>query len=924
MPDAGARLFLCHNSREKALVAAVWHELGHDLDIEIFFDIENVEPGERWRDIIEHGLASCSHALVFLGGAGWGATHYVEATTLFNRAARDVAFVLIPVLLPGFDAKRGEELGDSRFFRDTAAIDCRNDDEVRRLSIARCRAFINGIDFDATAQGVELTVVSLRRDANRYANGETDAVKRYPRERLRAARELQSSTGARAQTAEIGAFLTAVERRHRRQSQSAFAALALIAVALLALFWRSEINRREALAARLAAESRVAGNADVRLLLALESVARDPTRRAAGALLERLSDYRELVALRRFRAQISALHAADEESVWVATSDGGLWRWFYEEDRQLPVPAHSSGGISSLVTQGDRLWAAFEDGRIAYFEDGWTDVPDVTDISVADAVSRHRAGAPQIAIAACGERIVAGNHAGDVFLIDAASVPALRLRVALEARITTLEFATGCETVLVATYDSLTRELDWHEGKQARTYSSAARGEPVALLANDGRIRILDGGGGLLADAQSSDDAIGFPSDFISAATLGPRRYGMPLVDQNRVLIGYSNGSVRFNLRLEDARELRHSVPHATPIVATALSPFAAVAYTGATDGTVAVYDLAAPGDVLQRLPATSGNPQAVAIARGVVWAVSTSEESAWRQRYADGWVDNELVLGELPDVKVMDAGFIAITERLQGSAVDAAGNALWIDDLGSVRVSLLGHPPLMLPIELTEDVQNLYSAIAGKHWALGFDQRVIDSRLGSLELDSAVRGLALTMGGDVLVAIDNGSVEHIADGHRQRWYSGLSTISALAAYDDGVIVAGRSDRGIELRWLRANHSPVTLQMRQLEVGVNAMALNESTNWLAAGDLGGHVHLYDLSSQQAVATINVDKSVMHLAISPDGTELLIVTHGDWLRLTLDVDHWTSAACSRVRREFSTTEFAAYRAGGPKARCDKIE
>lgn len=919
MPDAGARLFLCHNSREKALVAAVWHELGHDLDIDVFFDIENVGPGEKWREVIERGLANCSHALVFLGGAGWGATHHAEATTLFNRAARDAAFVLIPVLLPGFDAKLGEELGDSRFFHDTAAIDCRNDDEVRRLSIARCRALIKGIDFDTTAQSVELTVVSLRRDANRYANGETDAVKRYPRERLRAARELQSSTGARAQTAEIGAFLTAVERRHRRQSQSAFAALALIAVALSALFWRSEINRREALAARLAAESRVAGNADVRLLLALESVARDPTRRAAGALLERLTDYRELAALRRFRAPISALHAADEESVWVATTDGGLWRWIHEEDRQLPVPAHSSGGIGSLVTQGDRLWAAFEDGRIAYFKDGWTDVPSVTGITVVDAVNRHSIGAPQIAIAACGERIVAGNHAGDVFLIDATNLPALRQRISLEARITAVEFAADCETLLVATYDGLTRVLDWREGKQARTYSSA-RGEPLALLANDGRIRILDDGGGLRANAQDSGEVLEFPGDFISAATLGPRRYGMPLVDQNRVVIGYSDGSVRFNLRLDDVQELRHSVPHATPIVATALSPSAAVAFTGATDGTVAAFDLAAPGDVLQRLPAAIGNPQAVAIARGEVWAVSSSEERAWRQHYADGWFDAELTLSERLDGNADDDGFVAYVERLKSSAIDADGNTLWIDDHGSARVSLLGQPPLVLPIELPEDVQNVYAAMSGTFWALGFDQRVFDSRRRSIELGSAVRGLAVASGRTVLVATDDGSVEHLADGHRQRWSSGLDAISALAAYADGAIVAGRSDRGIELRWVRANRSPLTLQMRQLEVGVNAIALNEATGWLAAGDLGGHVHLYDLNSQQAVATIEVGESVMHLAISPDGTELLIVTHGDWFRLALDVNRWNSAACSRVRREFGAAEFEAYRAGEPKAWC----
>jgi WD40 repeat protein len=93
-------VFLAHDSADRAAVARIAERLRQER-IEPWFDRWNLTPGERWQPRIVEGLHASKGCAVLIGPSGLGDWAREELAVAQDRAAKDPAFRLFMVLLPG-------------------------------------------------------------------------------------------------------------------------------------------------------------------------------------------------------------------------------------------------------------------------------------------------------------------------------------------------------------------------------------------------------------------------------------------------------------------------------------------------------------------------------------------------------------------------------------------------------------------------------------------------------------------------------------------------------------------------------------------------------------------------------------------------------------------------------------------------------
>ena len=91
---------MAHNSADKTAVARIAERLRLQR-IEPWFDRWHLTPGDRWQPGIVEGLRAAKSCAVFIGPSGLGDWAREELAVAQDRAAKDPAFRLFMVLLPG-------------------------------------------------------------------------------------------------------------------------------------------------------------------------------------------------------------------------------------------------------------------------------------------------------------------------------------------------------------------------------------------------------------------------------------------------------------------------------------------------------------------------------------------------------------------------------------------------------------------------------------------------------------------------------------------------------------------------------------------------------------------------------------------------------------------------------------------------------
>lgn len=114
-------VFLSHNSNDKALVEALATRLVDEAGISLFIDKWHLVPGEKWQEALEEALDNSASCAVFLGPYGLGNWESHEMRSALDSHVSGGQMRLIPVLLPGADAKDVTTL--PRFIRHLTWVD---------------------------------------------------------------------------------------------------------------------------------------------------------------------------------------------------------------------------------------------------------------------------------------------------------------------------------------------------------------------------------------------------------------------------------------------------------------------------------------------------------------------------------------------------------------------------------------------------------------------------------------------------------------------------------------------------------------------------------------------------------------------------------------------------------------------------------
>ena len=106
--------FLSYNSQDRLAV----HEVAERLKaegLELFLEVWEVAPGREFQPALAQGLRDSKTCVVFLGPSGLGPWQKQELQVAIDTRARDEAFRVIPVLLPGTERPRRGDVAHLEF-----------------------------------------------------------------------------------------------------------------------------------------------------------------------------------------------------------------------------------------------------------------------------------------------------------------------------------------------------------------------------------------------------------------------------------------------------------------------------------------------------------------------------------------------------------------------------------------------------------------------------------------------------------------------------------------------------------------------------------------------------------------------------------------------------------------------------------------
>ncbi len=113
-------MFLSHAGEDASIAKELARLLGHSPELEVWLDVERLQPGERWMVEIEGALQQSSAFLIYVGRAGVVRWVDLEMRVALDRAAKNPEYVIVPLLGPG----SGGPEALPPFLRQFQALDC--------------------------------------------------------------------------------------------------------------------------------------------------------------------------------------------------------------------------------------------------------------------------------------------------------------------------------------------------------------------------------------------------------------------------------------------------------------------------------------------------------------------------------------------------------------------------------------------------------------------------------------------------------------------------------------------------------------------------------------------------------------------------------------------------------------------------------
>jgi WD40 repeat protein len=950
-------VFLCHNSRDKDVVRQVAEGLELEFGIPHFLDTYSIPTGEAFLPWIEDALAQSTGCAIFLGAHGWGPTHLWEAERAMERYRRDPAFKVIPVALPGIRDEDMRRLGEGTLFSEINWADFRAG-VIDEVAIEKLRAALQGSPVSPGVGPPRLTPYQVRRDAARWERSERkDKSIPYRGKQLAAAQLLLQTQPDLMSGASIAAFIAEATqaRATRLRNFGVVAALTIVVISLLAV--GLERSRRIALSRFLAAEARQSASPDRSLLLGIHSYAVSETAEAAGALVERVDALPYLRHYLRLGSEEVTALTFDESNryVYVGGASGSVRRFGLDGGQSLQVRLPDGNAVQVLdvdPTSGE-VWAGTLDGRVLVLGEGG----EVRSAAVAVNVPRRNSASgaaestqswPVIALRVDDThgRIAVGDHRGRLTVLDRKSL-AVHWTVQFDdQRVTALAFSPEGSVVAAATNGGPVYLFDAASGSRTSGFTTAASGEAVSLeFARNGTLRAIDKGGMQTHFVPRTGEVKRSRVDgnFLSSATVGPRKEYGPRVQSDQLVLGYASGRVSFTPAMgqSDAIALQG---HEREVLASALSPSGRYAATGSADGTVAVWDLLSKSPVVDHPPVPGGeilaagwDPRA-----GHAMVVTTTEDAAgyyvqdgtgWRtagdlRTLSESVAGGYVVSGE--EAKPDAEGFVELLPRLvTDAALSADGRCVaWTTRGGGLfwmRLGLDERPRLLQRDARGINVLALSASCRYAYFAT--EERVLrrfettatgETAFGETRLPEVARAMVAGLDeGQVHVTLDDGRLITVDFGRLPPIQSPRALLKGAAAVvarvdgADTLIASGAgASAGTEVSLMSASEPPVALRARRLGGGAASLGVSARAGLIAAGDQEGRLHLWDLTSRVPVASLTIaENALTHVSFAPNGKKVMVASVvGDVFFVDMDRTSWGKAACRMVQRDFSAEEW----------------
>ena len=790
-------VFLCHNSKDKPFVKQIAEGLELELGLSHFLDDFAIPAGQEFLPWIETALAASTGCAIFLGANGWGPTHLWEAELALKRYRNEPSFRVYPIVLPGIRDEDMRRLGSGSVFSSINWTDFRGG-TVDRAAINKLRNALLGHLPEKGRGPSELTPYLIRRDAQRWEESKhSNRSILYRGRQLKEAESLLASQPDLVSGDSITRFLSAstTAQRQRLQLLTAIAFIGVVILAVLGI--QREIARRLALSRFVAAEARQAPSPDTGLLLAVQATRISEAPEAFGALIERLDALPYLRQVTRLTdAPVTSL-AFDPKgtALYAGHANGKLMRLDLQTltSKELSLP--TSGGILAIDCEEQEVWVGLEDGRVLIYNLAGThqEIPGIAAITTDGSMNKFRLGEPieSLQLDPTGRWVAIGDHSGRLLVADRKQ-RAVRWRKQLASeRASALSFSSDGNLIAAGSSGGLIQIFDSSSGELRLTRTVARTGSPKAIqFAHNGDIRVIDdssaltmfGRGDLFGSSAETSEQIDAP--LLSTAVLGPRKEFGPLKRTDAFVLGLASGDIVFTPWNSGSARLR--VPaHGRDVNAVALLQDGRMAATGASDGSIAIWDLQQRSGLVRRYAPPEGEIATLEYdPQGRMVVVTSSSESAQVfTRSASAWTPGidllkltVAIAGEesvnasssKPDAK----GFVPVEEPpISRAAFHSNQSLAWATRRGALLYSRPGMDdrPLLLRErgDAIEDIQwsksgrYLFVAQRGR-WLICYDTRTSNSPK-YVELPATIRTL---VGSDqdavVFLALDDDTIRKV------------------------------------------------------------------------------------------------------------------------------------------------------------------
>ena len=965
------RVFLCHNSADKALIKEIADRLELDFGILHFLDAFDIPTGEAFRIWIERALKESTGCAVFLGSSGWGPTHRWEAEQALARRALDAEFRLIPVALPGIREEDMKALGDGSFFRDLNWADLRNglDDQD---GLDKLFAALTGGPVPEGRGPARLTPYQVRRDAARWKKSlEHDKSILYRGAQLEQAERLTKSLPELAAKSEVAPFLLASGHRQRTFWRRVAIAAVVVSLVVAGLGILAEVLREVAeqrrvlaLSRELAIESQAEQAPDTSLLLAAQAYAEVRTPEAAGNLLERLQAWPHLVKI--LHGDVGALTKVawtSDSSIQAGNSNGYLLRWSRETFKAEGQPLRASkGSISSLALDNadGRIWAGYEDGRVLTWDSSGQrgaisgippgfnleKIADVNALGLGPQIGAI-AFSPDGALAAVGTAAGSGN--GLVFLINRKNKKVLGSAISVEVpRVNALDFdpqsavlvaGTGFGSVVMI--DTKTRMLLQLKGPPlSEVLAVRFAGDRLIAVGDTGKTAIWKRAG----RSFELDDSFK-ATDFLTAVAIRP--------DGKAIALGDGRGKV-FLYSVSTHEQTNSFQAHTGAVNGLAWDRQGTRLVSTGSDGTADIWDFAQPSPLSSPRGRIEPNVIALSAANGNLIAGRSSVGSAGVWQWNGGhWkltVDllkaTLTVLGQdrfkpvNPESGAKD-GFVEVTNReIDEIEIDEQGaNMIWSTRDGAVLSSSLtqGTSVTLIydgKVHGTENLAVISLSPKGRYAAIAYQDRHVllfdlsklpgngPGTAKTIDLPNPVRSLNFNPAETLLATgLEDGSVAlwSVPDGspvtaatkiHADPAGNVAFSADGYHLFSNAVIGDGAASA---VTALPVPSLQPAMPLVARATGDPPAMIRVAEHLFVTIDNDGNIFFWDSDKLAVLGSMNVSQLPLDAAAFDAQSQQLVVADDDGWIQALDVGgaNWQAFACALANRPLTRQEWADF-------------